>query len=191
MKKSIILALALIILFSMSACSSKKDSPTYGKVVQNNINNTGNYTTNIEINNVLTTDELNAIVSELNKAEDYSDKIASILIRNWSTESYFSYFYDEYRFKNSGFKDDEDYANVHKYREQAEQILNDTKKQLAADLDTDFYAAVKDYYLSVSNYLALLSEFPAGYSKLTYATAITDCQNECRTNLTNVDFYLD
>lgn len=175
----------------MVACTSKKDSQNYGKVVQNNTTYTSNYTTNLETNNVLTTDDLNTIVLELNKAKDYSDKIASILIRNWTTESYFSYFYDEYRFKNSGFKDNEDYANVHKYREQAEQILNDTEKQLATDFDTNFYIAVKDYYLSVSSYLALLSEFPAGYSKLTYATAITDCQNECRTNLTNIDFYLD
>ncbi len=187
MKKIVAIILTMVMLLSLTACKDNQSAtPNYNNSVQNN-----NTTSIVTDSTSLSSDDLKDIVSILVNAEEYTDRMAALLVRNWTTDSYFVYFYDKYRFKNSSFEDDEDFADVHKYREKVESTLSEAKNQLETDGTSEFYNAVKDYYLSLNNYLKLLSEFPTGYSKLTYSTAISDCQNECRTNRTAVEFYIE
>lgn len=185
MKGLALLVLAGVMIFSLAACG--KDSKN-------------NYTTppksngsNSELNtHTLTKEELNSIADYLEDAEEYASSIASTLLNKWTTDSYFAYFFDESKFKSSSvFSEKTDYVNVHKYRAQAEQALQEVKELIGANGNGDAYSAAKNLYLAVNNYLSLVSEYPEGYSLVTYSAAVSDCQNECRSCRAELDFYLN
>ena len=187
MKKFLVVTFVTVMMLSLVACKDTQEpKPTYNNPAQNATTN-ANTTADSSIND----DDLKDIASAIVDAEEDADRIAALLVRNWTTDSYFVYFYDKSRFSNSSFEDEEDFADVHKYRGEVEKVLDTAKEQLGMNGTGDFYAAVKDYYLALNNYLALLSEYPTGYSKLTYSAAISECQNECRTTRTEVDFYTE
>lgn len=186
MKRTICCLLASVMVFSLIACSGKKPQ-------QNHSNRTNNNTSTVKEDSAsLSKDKLKSIASDLNDAEEYTDSIAAILLQKWSTDSYFAYFFDKVKFNSSTiYSRKEDYVNVHTYREKAEQILEQVKALLEPNGTGDSYNAAKKYYLALTNYLELVSEYPSGYSLVTYSSAVSDRQNECRTCRLDMDFYLD
>ncbi len=187
MKKVGLLVLAISLLLFFTACSNT--NKTQNTPSQSTVTNSQKPVVTEPAGP--TDEELKELVSDLIDAEEDADRVASLLIQNWTTDSYFVYFYDESRFKGSSFEDEDEFADVHKYRKWVEYVLSETKEKLGATSSGVYYDAVKNYYTSLNSYLTLLSEYPTGYSKLTYATSISDCQNECRTARTDAEFYND
>lgn len=190
MKKILAFFLTVITLLSLVACGSNQQEPApTAKPTQSTTTNTPKPVVTVPAGP--SDEDLEDIVSALADAEEDADRMASMLLKYWTTDSYFVYFYDESRFRGSSFEEDEDFADVHKYRGNVEDALKEAKSTMGTNGSSDFYKAVKEYYMALDNYLALLSEYPTGYSKLTYATAISDCQDECRSARTNAEFYAD
>lgn len=189
MKKIFAFVIIAVTVLSLVACKDKSEpKTTYNNLAQNSTTIANSDTDDYDI---LTDDELKDIASELFDAEEDADCVAALLVGNWTTDSYFVYFYDKSRFNNSGFEDEKEFSDVHKYRDNVEFVLGEAKDKLKTESNSDFYIAVKDYYLVLADYLDLLSEYPTGYSKLTYSSSITECQNECRTKRTEVEFYAE
>lgn len=184
MKKTSVLVLSLILLMTFVACG---DNNSNNNPVQNT-NNSDSYSAESVIS---TYDNLKDVFSSLSTAEQYADRVAALILRNWTTDYYLIYLYDESNFKMSGFVDEEDFSNVHKYRGLVEDALSEAKAEINSNGNGNLHEAVKEYYLALNNYLTLLSEYPTGYSKLTYSTAISDCQNDCRSARSNAEFYID
>lgn len=180
-----LLIFAGVMIFSLAACGKDSKNNKYTNPPKSNGSNAESNT------HTMTKEELNSITNYLEDAEEYASSIASTLLKKWTTDSYFAYFFDESKFKNSSaFSQKKDYVNVHKYRAQAEQALQEAKELIGTNGNGDVYLVTKNFYLAVNNYLSLVSEYPEGYSLVTYSAAVSDCQNECRSCRAELDFYL-
>ena len=138
-------------------------------------------------------EDLKTVVGDLILAETATDTLASLLIENWTTYSnLLLYYYDQEAYEASNmYEEGSDYGTAHELRGYADEVMNEAKGLLGTEGSSDFYEAAKTYYLAVNDYLALLSEFPDGYSKLTYSNAISDCRSACQSAYSEVTFYTE
>lgn len=184
-KRMMAILLSIAMALSLSACGHEQNNKNYSS---SSGSDTGAPKQSAA---ALTTEDLADIFAELNVAEEYANSISSILLQKWTTDSYFAYFFDEIEFRmSSKFSKKADYVNVHDYRGKANDALDKVKECLGTNGTGESYTSAKNYYLAVKEYLALVSEYPEGYSLLTYSSAISDCQDECRTCRTDLEFYV-
>ncbi len=165
MKKIFCLFLLLVMVISICACSS--DDSTSG----------------------VTDEELGEVVTHIAAAEEAIVTISTLQITNWSTyENIMSYY-----FTNSANYNRAPYVEtakkIHEKKTLAISEMEKAKELMGTSSTGEYFDAVKEYYKTVETFLKLVSEFPEGYSKLTFSQAIADYKEKCQTAYSEVEFY--
>ena len=142
--------------------------------------------------------ELSSISNGLKSAyDDYCD-LASTITSNWNTSSdVMNYFFDEKYCKEGNLYKDSQHKsrydrfwNLKNSTDEDFASLQDRIKNVdSTDTTADYYTAVKDYYKSINVLKQLITDFPSGYSKMTYAAAINDAKEDCAAAQSELSFY--
>ena len=180
MKQTIAFLLLLTMLLSLCACGNKPD-------VQINSDITTSETTVP----TLTENELKEATQYIKKSEEAILQAASYQVSNWTTIAEVMYYY----FDDNEYTTDKWYYHrntirtITQLRVQAREDMAKAKEILLKKGSGDYYTSVKEYYTTVNTFLNLISEFPTGYSKVTFSQAISQHQSNCSAAYSNVEFY--
>lgn len=132
------------------------------------------------------TEQLTDTAELIHRAEEEINTVASIQLNNWSTS------YDTLVALFVDFKHIEHWKpaiDAEGKRVGATAKLDIAKEDLGTQGSSDYYNAVKDYYIIVRSYLNLVSEFPEGYSGLTYSQTVSDYKEKCAAAYAEIEFY--
>lgn len=143
--------------------------------------------------------QINEALSLIKDAEECIISASSGQISDWSTASYITslnflddVYESEYRENPERIR--EHYSNstsVYNNRKSARQKLKYAKETLGTTGSGDFYEAVKNYYKTVSSFFTLISEYPEGYSLLTFSSAVMDYKSRCSNAYEDARFYVN
>lgn len=145
---------------------------------------------------------LDAVVSEIKVTDDYCNSLAALIYEYWDYNGYECFFdYEEFQRKDSKYNSKGNYnqgsfygdaKRTFEYRDEISSRLGSIKSKLKEVEDVaeveDYYDAVKALYLNVDAYSSFASDFPEGYSKLTYSKKFAEHQDEFESLLSEVEF---
>ncbi len=134
--------------------------------------------------------DLKKAVDLLKTAQDDIVAAAATQQNNWNVNASWVmkvYFVDE-AYEEESFHTDTQ-TSVYNKRKSARRNVESAKELLGTNGSGDFYNAVKEYYKCVNKFLTLISEFPEGYSKITFTQAIKDYTSDCKDAYEESQFY--
>ena len=184
MKKILAMILALVMCLSLCACGSEESN--------NNIE-----TTQETISEEQIKERLDSIAKDLRDANEYFNRISSILLENWSSYHYFTYFYDQAKYEKDRDEQtdlvqdacDEKFKYQKMAQEKLEAALAALREISPTENTDDYYKALKAYYTELKTYESLVTNWPQGHSKLTYSQAITDAKSATERACDELEFY--
>jgi len=146
--------------------------------------------------------ELNAIYQEIDEANKYCNDLAKLLYDYWDNREYEAFFdhsvflerdkkYNTYGNYNSGsFYGDA--KTCYEYRDKIEKNMEDARQRLkeleVSESVQGYYDSVKKLYLNVDAYHSFASDFPEGYSKITYSQTFSKHQSEYDSLISELKF---
>ena len=138
-----------------------------------------------------TNEELTQAVDLLKKAEDSIITAASHQLDGWTKyASIMEYYFVDSKYQEANESSIAKRAKkIHELRVSAKEAMDEAKALMGTNGTSDYYAAVKEYYKTVSVFWNLISEFPEGYSKLTYSTTASDYKANCQSAYAELEFY--
>ena len=177
MKKTISLILALSIYLVLCACGSGSE---------------GSNTSQMPEKTEATSEELAQAAELIKSAEDSIVTAAAHQLDGWTKyASIMTYYFVDSEWEGaSGESSIYNRAKtIHNLRTDAQAKLDEAKALIGTNGTTDYYNAVKAYYKTVNVFWNLISEFPEGYSKLTYSSTVSDHKASCADAYAELDFY--
>ena len=180
MKKIIALIFAIAIILSLCACGAT-NSPSSTPEPAAPTEKTGP-----------TDEDLAKAADLIGHAQVDIDNAASNQLDGWTTySSIMEYYFIDSKWQDASgeFQIYNRAKSIHFYRDSAERELAQAKELLGTNGTGDYYTAVKEYYKAVSVYYNLISEFPEGYSKITFSAAVKDNKAKCDEAFSEVSFY--
>lgn len=178
MKKVLSLILALVLCLSLCACGGDSGSEATDF-------------TQSAGKSEATSEELAQAAQLIKEAEEDVVAAANYQIENWSTSSsIMTYYFVESEYSNAPSGDLHTIAwSIHRRRTSAQEKLDKAKSLIGTNGTSDYYNAVKEYYKTVSVFWNLISEFPEGYSKITFSSTVSDYKTNCANAYSELSFY--
>lgn len=136
--------------------------------------------------------ELDSIYQEIDEANNYCDELSKLVYSYWDYDGYEAFFdHDIFLERDKKYNTNKDYrsgsfygdANTcYQYRDEVSKNMEDAHQRLK-DLEVPenlkgYYESVKKLYLNVDAYYSFASDFPEGYSKMTYSQTFSKHQSE-------------
>ena len=161
MKKFLILALTIIMSCSMIACGSSKEPAIDYKTI---------------------TDDISTAVLAM-------DNCARVQQQWLGVSNNLPYLYSDTNY-TGGNNDEAKEAgtNCYEFRKVATEKMEAAKASLKGG-SGDYHNAVQEYYLAANTYLNFISNFPEGYTKVTWAQKWTELQQSCDTAVGKIELY--
>lgn len=165
MKKIIALLLAMVMMFALCACGTR------------------------EKENLDTATEL------LKEAENCIVRASTMLIDHFDVnyQSLMKYYYNVSLLEDSYFEPGDDLYDeameIQKYRDTAKEKMDEAKTLMGNKSSSDYYNAVKEYYVELTSFLKVITDWPEGYTYFTYMNAISSCKEKCLNAYNELAFY--
>lgn len=168
-KRLLALGMSIMICFSLIACGNSGASEEKKEV---------------------SAEDLSKVVELLQSAEDDISATAALQLEGWSKYAdIVNYYFDDEAYTQASEVSIKKRAeSAHNYRMSAKDTMEQAKELLGNKGEGDYYNAVKDYYKAVNKFLTLVSTFPEGYSKLTYANAVAEYKADIQEAYGEVEF---
>lgn len=146
-------------------------------------------------------EEVNAKIDEAYEnivlSKELGDAMIGLIYDHWNEYEFECFFYEDlFEQKKRGSMGAGsffgDAKQTFEYRDGIETLMNASKELL--DIDKvpeecqDYYDAVKELYKKVDSYTTFVSEFPEGYSKITYGQTFSEHQKEYDALVSEVEF---
>ena len=176
MKKITCLLLTFVLLLSVCSCnnSTKQNETTVPEATVTEA----------------TEQELKEAAVFIKAAETLAANIASIQINGWSTNSQImQYYFSDLDYTNASLSSvhKEHIRKIQTFRSDARKAMQEAKKMMGESGTSEQYQAVKKYYQEVNILLNFVSEFPSGYSKITFSQSVSQYKSNCTTAYLSIE----
>ena len=197
MKKIVALVLTVFLLMSLCGCGNTSNTDVTELSKQ-----TEQQSEQIQQDNETVRKKLYTIFSSVSETNNDCNLLMSIIYEHWDYNGWESFFdYDTFLKNDSNYNTRDNYSIgsfygdaklSFEYRDKISESLTTIKTDLKELSITDetqaYYDAIKELYICVDSYYSFVSEYPNGYSKMTYVQAISEHNDEFEKLVSQVEF---
>ena len=193
--KRFTLSLYLILSLLLVGCSSSQIVSESGEA-SDSVNAT-------DESNYVTREELDLAYESIIEARECGEDLCGTICAYWNYNGFECFFdYTEYdsmmrRYATNKNGDNPrgsfygDAKSTFENRDAIDKLMSIAKDILKKDVkdeDKDYYDAIKGLYLKIDAYTGFASNFPEGYSKITYLQTYSNYKSEIESLISNVEF---
>lgn len=128
--------------------------------------------------------QLSGATTHLKAAEEEMVSISADIVNTWLESSNLVELY----YTKETFDRDHNYEKMITSKEKVDGDLQKAKSIIQLGGSSDYYQAVKEYYLAVKALYDLVYNYPVGYSLYTYSEAKQRLQSDCTKAYAEVEF---